>query len=253
MHPDPGDREAATDAAASAGPSGPGADPAGATAVPDADPAETAGAPEADPAVPPAGPGPGDEGPSGEEDGAEPALPPWPPGTPAPGEGPLLVLRPSLLAGLDLLGKAVAAAALLVVPVLVGVLLQGGRPGLAALVAAVVGLRLLDMTYALLAALVPVVQLAFTRYVVDEEGIRVHVQLFTRSERTVRWDKVTLLRHRRTLVDRMFRIDRLDVVAYGERGTTLNLVGLRQAPHLRDLVARRMREHASVGGVLGED
>jgi len=170
----------------------------------------------------------------------------------APSTGPATI-RPSLWAGLDIVVKAVAGLAFLLVPAAIGVLLHGGRLELLAVLAALSFVEGIDLLYALVAAAFPLAQLAFTRYVIDDEGIRVATQLFTRSEKSVRWDKVTLLRQRRTLVDRLFGIERLDVVAYGERGATFHLVGLRDAASLRRLVALRMREHASVGGVLGED
>lgn len=102
-------------------------------------------------------------------------------------------------------------------------------------------------------SLAPAVQIGFTRYVFDDEGIRERVQVLARTERRVRWDKVTALHHRRTLLDRALGIERLDVVAYGERGTTLHLVGLREAAHLRGIVARQMRREATIGHLVAND
>lgn len=105
----------------------------------------------------------------------------------------------------------------------------------------------------LLASLAPAVQIAFTRYVFDDEGIREKVQILSRSEKRVRWEKVTALLHRRTMLDRLLGIERLDIVAYGERGTTLHLVGLREARPLRALVAQQMRRQATVRHLMAND
>jgi uncharacterized membrane protein YdbT with pleckstrin-like domain len=97
------------------------------------------------------------------------------------------------------------------------------------------------------------VQIAFTTYTFDDDGLIVRTQVLARSERRVPWEKVTALRHRRTWLDALLRIERLDVIAYGERGTTLHLVGLRDAAPLRAEVARRMRETATVEALLRSD
>jgi uncharacterized membrane protein YdbT with pleckstrin-like domain len=92
-----------------------------------------------------------------------------------------------------------------------------------------------------------------TRYELDAEGVRVRSSVIARSEERVAWEKVTLLVHRRGLVDRVLGIEALDVVAYGVRGTTLRLVGLRDARPLRDYAARHMRESASVAALFDND
>lgn len=167
-----------------------------------------------------------------------------------------LVVRPSLWAALERSVTVFGVLLALMVPAMLAVFLgvDAGDPtepdgrGVFALLD--VSLTLL---IPVLAALTPAVQLVFTRYVLDDEGIRENVQLLSRTERRVGWDKVTALRHRVTLMDRLFGIGRVDVVAYGERGTTIRLVGLRHAPHLRGLVARRMREAATVERLFGND
>jgi uncharacterized membrane protein YdbT with pleckstrin-like domain len=186
---------------------------------------------------------------------APPRGPPYgPERLPEPGEeGGHITLKPSLWAGLDIVAKAVMGILLVALPFVLSAFFQGDAGRTIGLLALVVGGFDFTLIYATLAALFPMAQLAFTRYVVDEEGIRVHVQLFNRSETRVAWEKITLLRQRRTLVDRLFGIERLDVVAHGVRGTTLRLVGLRDAPRLRNLVAERMRASASVTSLLRSD
>lgn len=167
-----------------------------------------------------------------------------------------LVVRPSLWAALGRSVTVFGVLLALMVPALLAVFLgvqtddptePDGR-GVFALVD-----FSLTLLIPVLAALTPAVQLVFTRYVLDDEGIRERVQLLSRTERRVPWEKVTALRHRVTLLDRLFGLGRVDVVAYGERGTTIRLVGLRHAPHLRGLVARRMLESASVERLFGND
>ncbi len=101
-------------------------------------------------------------------------------------------------------------------------------------------------------ATIPAIRLLFTRYIIEEDGMRERVQILNRTERRIGWDKVTLLRQRRTFFDWLLRIERLDVIAYGERGATIHLLGLRGSA-LRDHLAREMRRHASVQGLLQND
>lgn len=167
-----------------------------------------------------------------------------------------LVVRPSLWAALERSVTVFGVLLALMVPALVAIFFGGdaddpermqGR-GIFALLD-----FSLTLLIPLLAALTPAVQLIFTRYILDDEGIRERVQLLSRTERRVQWDKVTALRHRVTIMDRLLGMGRVDVVAYGERGTTIRLVGLRHAPQLRGFVARRMRESASVERLFGND
>ena len=166
--------------------------------------------------------------------------------------GDAIVIRPSLRAAFDVLGKLAGALALFGLPFWVGLAVQGNPKGLREIATIVAGGGL-GLFYGVLAAFGPLVQLAFTQYVIEPDGIRVRTQILSKSERRVQWEKVTMLRHRRTLIDRFFGIDRLDVVAHGARGTTLHLVGLRDATRLRDHAARKMRACAAVGGRFGDD
>ncbi len=180
-----------------------------------------------------------------------PAVNAGPPATPAPPPDPdARTIQPSLWAAIDVPAKIVTAGFLFLAPFYVSAAVQGDpfRP-----LAILAGLSSLNLLYALLVPLAPAFQLAFTRYHVDGEGIRVHTQILSRTERRVTWEKVTALRQRRTLLDRLFGIERVDVIAYGQRGATLQLVGLRDAPWLRNLVARRMRENASVEALFRSD
>lgn len=162
-------------------------------------------------------------------------------------------LRPSLLAAFDVAAKLAFLVLAAALPLLIGLAFSGDlRVFLAGIVAAVLG-GTTGLVYAGIAAFAPLVQLAFTRYIIEPDGIRVRTQILSKTERRVQWEKITMLHHRRSVVDRVFGLDRLDVIAYGARGTTLHLVGLRGAAGLRDLVARRMREHAAVGGRFGDD
>lgn len=167
---------------------------------------------------------------------------------PDPPIGAEFVVRPSLWASLDVLAKLILGSLPIVVPLLLSGLFQGAFQGVVDLSGPLllVLVENVNLLFGLLVAFAPAVRLAFTHYIVDEEGIRVRTQILTRSEQRVQWDKVTALRHQRTVVDRVLGIERLDVVAWGARGATLKLVGLRNVAPLRDLVARRMRETATV-------
>ncbi len=166
-----------------------------------------------------------------------------------------LVVRPSLWAALERSLVVLAGFLAFLVPLGIGLVfgvdVEEGEP------AEPRWLRLLGLSQTLIvplfAAIAPAVQLMFTRYVLDDEGIRERVQLFSKTERRVDWSKVTALRHRHTVLDRLFGVGRVDVIAYGERGTTLRLVGLKQPAIIRDLVSVRMRSTASVEQLTQND
>ncbi len=165
-----------------------------------------------------------------------------------------LVVRPSLWAALERSVKVLAGLLAFIIPATLAALgLTAETPGPEA--GGLLGAVNLWLTIAvpLGAAVAPAIQLAFTRYVLDDEGVRERVQLLSKTERRVPWEKVTALRHRHTILDRVFGIGRVEVVAYGERGATIHLLGLRHPDHLRGLVARRMRASASVDRLLGND
>ncbi len=185
----------------------------------------------------------------GSPDDSNPSQTPGP-ANQAPHPGEPRSIQPSLWAAIDAPAKVIGAGIIFLLPFYISASLQGEsfRP-----LAIVAGLGSLNLLYALLVPLAPAVQLAFTRYHIDEEGIRIHTQILTRTERRVSWEKVTALQHRRTILDRAFGIARVDVIAYGQRGATLQLVGLRDAAWLRNLVAKRMRENASVDALLRSD
>jgi uncharacterized membrane protein YdbT with pleckstrin-like domain len=163
-----------------------------------------------------------------------------------------LMIKPSLRAAASTFAKVVGVLALAFsVPVLVAWTSGRGADVFAAVLAAQFG-----FTAALPAALtllVPALRLAATRYDLDLEGVRVHSSIIARSDQRVPWEKVTLLIHRRTLVDRLLGIETVTVIAYGLRGATLQLVGLRDAAVVRDFAARRMRASASVASLFAND
>lgn len=164
-----------------------------------------------------------------------------------------LVVRPSLWAILQRLVEVFLALLPLAVSLAVALLAQGGGDLARDGPLLILLLENLQFALVLLVAFAPAVQVAFTRYTFDAEGIRVRTQVLQKSDHRVPWEKVTALRHRRTLLDRLLGLGRLDVIAYGEKGTVLRLVGLRDDGALRDLVARRMRETASVAALVGND
>lgn len=102
-------------------------------------------------------------------------------------------------------------------------------------------------------AFAPAIRLMFTRYIVDAEGIRSRTQVLSVTESRLSWDKVTAIQYRRTLMDRVLGLERLSIIAYGERGATLRLVGLRNAKDLRNLTAQKMREHATAEAIFSND
>lgn len=112
---------------------------------------------------------------------------------------------------------------------------------------------LYDLGPAIILPLIPMVRLLFTTYTIEGDGVRVARKILERNEQRVEWRKVTALRHRRTLFDRLFDLHRIELVAYGRAGTTLHLVGLRDGAALRDLVAKHMRDTASVEALVAND
>ncbi len=162
-----------------------------------------------------------------------------------------LVVRPSLRAAVERFLAALLGVSVFFVPVIIGLIIEGDREVEAGILG---GLDVMfSIALPLLLSLAPAVQLAFTRYVFDDEGIRERVQLLSKTEKRVKWEKVTALQHRRTLLDHILGVERLDVIAYGARGATIHLVGLRDAGSLRGIVARQMRRQANVQRLFSND
>lgn len=159
--------------------------------------------------------------------------------------------KPSLRAAFERGLVALGAVTGFFVPLIIGSILGSDDPTGPAIFAAleIVGSLIIPV----LVSFAPAVQLLFTRYTMDDEGLREEVSILSRTQRRVTWDKVTALRHRRTVLDRVLGIERLDVIAYGERGATIHLIGLRDAAALRNDVAQRMRQHADIGRLLSND
>lgn len=162
------------------------------------------------------------------------------------------VIRPSLWAALEAAGRLVGQLLPILVPLATSIFFgfdpgAGSRPFFLALYERV------EFYAAFFLLVVPLARVALTRYVVDGDGLRVSSSLLQRSDQRVPWDKVTALRHKRSLIGALVGIETLEVVAYGRKGTTLRLVGLRDAAELRSLVARRMRETASVTALVRND
>lgn len=164
-----------------------------------------------------------------------------------------LVVRPSLRVALARFLMAFLSIFALATPLIISFLIEGGsgsRGADALFLLFEVGFQFL---FPALFAFAPAIQIIFTRYVFDEDGVRERVQILSKTEKRVQWAKVTALRHRRTLFDRLFGIERVDIIAYGERGTTLHLVGLRKAPEVRNLVSAQMRQHATMARLFQND
>lgn len=160
--------------------------------------------------------------------------------------------RPSPVVALDIPVKIMGAIIGVLVPLTIGAYASGDlETGTAISFGGV--LVLVNLIPAALAAAVPSLQVLFTTYHVDKDGIRTETRLFSKSHKAVRWEKVTALVERQTLFDRVFGLRRLRIIAYGERGANLQLVGLRGAAGLRNLVAREMKDAASVERLFGND
>lgn len=169
-----------------------------------------------------------------------------------PAPGPTLAIKPSLRAAASVFVKVAAFVAfVLSLPLLVAVLSGSGAAFFGSLLLAQFGL--FAVLPAIFGIVVPAIRLAFTKYELDDEGVRVHSSIVARSDQRVPWDKVTLLLQVRTLADRFLGIERVTIVAYGMRGATLQLVGLRDASAVRDFAARRMRASASVASLFSND
>lgn len=151
-------------------------------------------------------------------------------------------LRPSLWAMLEAFGKWLSAVAGILLVISVPALVEGFRSEDAWFL---VIMENMQIGVSLLVPLVPAVRVAFTTYSFDERGVRVRSQVLATLDHRIPWDKVTAVRQRRTLVDRIVGTTRIEVIAYGVRGATLRLVGLHDGKAVRDLVARTMREHCT--------
>lgn len=166
---------------------------------------------------------------------------------------PVTHIRPSLLAALDVVIKVVGVLLVFGLSIVLPLIASGDT-----VVGAIGGILVASfggpfVIPAIIGAFFPAIQLAFTTYTVDDEGIHVRTQILQKNERRVQWEKVTAVMHRRTIIDRLLGIERLDVVAYGARGTTMHLVGLRDAPRLRDIASERMRHAANLGALWRSD
>lgn len=165
-----------------------------------------------------------------------------------------IVVRPSLLAAAgSVLHVAFYLALFLVVPVaLFGVATEetSGRTPIWLLLFTGVWAELLPLFVGVAIAFV---RIGFTRYVLDQDGIHVRTQVLATKEERVPWEKVTAVLHKRTVFDAILRIERLHVVAYGEAGRTLRLVGLRDAGPLRNVVAARMLQGSSMETLMRRD
>lgn len=159
-------------------------------------------------------------------------------------------LRPSLLAAVETVGKILGVIGGFTLPIVLPAIILGEAVAAGAFFAFS---QLAGLYPALIAAAVPAVNLAFTRYQVDEDGVRVRTQFLQKKEQRVPWEKITAVRHRRTVWDVMTGLERIDVIAYGERGATLHLVGLRDAGSLRDLISQKMRSTATVEALFRGD
>lgn len=182
----------------------------------------------------------------------EPAWIPVPNPAPAPTPRPALAVKPSLRAAASTFAKVVALVAFLfALPIVVAFLSGNGLAIVGSVLLA--EFSLFAMLPAIAGLLLPAIRLYATRYELDEDGVRVHSSIVARSDQRVTWDKVTLLVQHRSLIDRALGIESLAIVAYGARGTTLQLVGLRDAAPLRAFAARKMRESASVDALFAND
>lgn len=165
---------------------------------------------------------------------------------------PSLSLRPSLLAAASIFAKIVLLVGfVLAVPFLVALLSGSDIAFLGAILLAETSLFAVGP--AIIGILLPAIRLLATRYDLDGEGVRVRSSIVARSDQLVPWDKVTLLMHRRSIVDRVLGIASVTIVSYGVKGATLHLVGLRDPAPVRDYAARKMRESASVATLFGND
>lgn len=169
---------------------------------------------------------------------------------PAPEPG--ISLKPSLRAAASVFVKIVAFLAfVLLVPVIVAVL--GGTDAGFLVAILIAETSLFAVLPALVGFLLPAIRLLATTYDLDAEGVRVRSSVIARSDQRVPWEKVTLLMHHRSLVDRVLGIATVTVVSYGAHGATLRLVGLRDPAPVRDYAARKMRESASVASLFTND
>jgi uncharacterized membrane protein YdbT with pleckstrin-like domain len=162
-----------------------------------------------------------------------------------------LVVRPSLRAAVAVPFQFLGALAFATVFLLIILPGEAREPG--AIAAFLLAEQLIGVLAVVAVSLAPLVRLAFTRYVFTDEALIVRTQVLSKTEQRVEWNKVTALWHRRTLTDRLLGIERIDVIAYGIRGATLRLVGLREAAPWRNLVARKMRASATVESLFAND
>lgn len=161
-----------------------------------------------------------------------------------------MIVKPRLRAALPGSLAAFGGLVSIAVPVLLGI---DAAPDGAGAGGRLFLLNNLEYLFLFTPALAPIIKVLTTTYIIEEDGIREQARFLSTTDRRITWEKVTALRQRRSVFDALLGIQRLDVIAYGERGATIHLVGLSNAPELRNRFARNMRDSASVDSLFRAD
>lgn len=163
-------------------------------------------------------------------------------------------VRPSLWAAADVPLRFLGSLFLLFLPFgVVGLSLSQSNPG-GALGTFLIGtITIYEIAPALIVPFLPALRILFTRYIVTNDEILIYTQILSKTERRIPWDKVTTVRQSITILDRLVGTARLNVSAYGLRGTTFHLVGLRDVDVLRNIIARKMRRNATIDALMSAD
>lgn len=97
------------------------------------------------------------------------------------------------------------------------------------------------------------VDVYFTQYVVTDQRLYSVTAFLERKVKVVPFEKVTNLQVRRSPLQHLLGVAEIRVVAYGVRGTQLELRGLRHPRALFEGLNRDVRRHSSVEALLASD
>lgn len=162
----------------------------------------------------------------------------------------MTTIKPNLLASVDTIVKVLGVFAFFALPAVLAAILSGSPLLVGALF---LNAQAISLIPAIGGAFLPAIRLLFTTYTLSDEGIQTRMDLLGQQTVRVRWEKVTSVEHHCTIVDRILGLERITVSAYGERGTTLHLIGLRQAGWIRDLASEKMAKSPNFSSLLADE
>lgn len=150
----------------------------------------------------------------------------------------------------SLLGPVIGVGSLLL---LAGVLLLVVGIDRARAVGPLLGLVAVFLTGAARSAYARVRAVFFTAYTLTDHRLLASSSLFTRETTSVPLDQVSAIEQRRGPIDALLGLDTLVVSAYGERGTSVAIPGLREVDRLRSELSKAAVATASPRWLLRGD